>query len=73
MEELRDAHVLPESLKGPLKENAMNRKPEAEFLRSALMDCKYLAVDMTHVLSISGSAICMQLDHESMREFRPHV
>ena len=51
----------------------MDRNAMIGFMRGFLEDDRYLAVDLTHVLSMSEGIISAALGHNSMGEFLPQV
>lgn len=72
-ETLRDAHVSPESLSNMLREIGIDRKSVTEFMKGFLKDDRYLAVDLTHVLSMSEGIMSATPGHNSMEEYLPQV
>ena len=68
-ETVPDAHVSTESLSDLLRDIGMDRKSVTEFMK----DHRYLAVDLTHVLSMSDNIIFAILGHNSMEEYLPQV
>ena len=72
-EMLGDAHVSPDSLGPMLRRIAMNRSSISGFMKALMKDDRYLAVDLTHVLSMSEGIISATLGHNSMDEFLPQV
>ena len=72
-ETIPDAHVSPESLSNMLREIGMDRKSVTEFMKDFMKDDRYLAVDLTHVLSMSENIISATLGHNSMEEYLPQV
>ncbi len=72
-EMLKDAHVSPDSLGDILRRIGMDRNAMISFMKSMMKDDRYLAVDLTHVLSMSEGIISATLGHNSMGEFLPQV
>ncbi|MGP6207951.1 transposase [Cuniculiplasma sp. SKW3] len=72
-ETIPDAHVSTESLSNMLKEIGMDRKSVTEFMKDFMKDDRYLAVDLTHVLSMSENIISATLGHNLMEEYLPQV
>ena len=72
-EMIRDAHVSPDVLGPMLRTMGMDRKAMVDFMKSFMRDDRYLAVDLTHVLSMNENVISAALGHNSMDEFLPQV
>ena len=72
-EMLGDAHVSPDALGPMIRRIGMDRTAMTGFMRSFMKDDRYLAVDLTHVLSMSESVISATLGHNSMGEYLPQV
>lgn len=72
-ETIRDAHVSPDALGGMLREIGTGRKAMTDFMKSFMKDERYMAVDLTHVLSMSEGVISATLGHNSMEEYLPQV
>ncbi|MEM4090751.1 MAG: transposase [Thermoplasmatales archaeon] len=72
-ETIGDAHVYPDALGSMLGTIGMDRKAMVDFLRSFVGDHRYLAVDLTHILSMSENVISSMLGHNSMDELLPQV
>ena len=72
-EMLGDAHVSPDSLGPMLRRIGMDRSSISGFMKTLMKDDRYLAVDLTHVLSMSEGIISATLGHNSMDEFLPQV
>ena len=72
-ETVPDAHVSTESLSDLLRDIGMDRKSVTEFMKDFMKDDRYLAVDLTHVLSMSENIISATLGHNSMEEYLPQV
>ena len=72
-EMIRDAHVSPESLGNMLRSIGMDRASEVKFMKVFMKGDRYLAVDLTHVLSMSEGIISATLGHNSMEEYLPQV
>jgi transposase len=72
-ETVPDAHVSPESLSNMLRKIGIDRKSVTEFMKGFLKGDRYLAVDLTHVLSMSENIISATLGHNSMEEYLPQV
>ncbi len=73
MSELISARVSPESLSEMLRSVGMDRKAMVDIMKRFLRDEKYLAVDLTHVLSMSDSVISATLGHNSKDVYLPQV
>ncbi|MGC8558637.1 MAG: transposase, partial [Nitrososphaeria archaeon] len=71
LSELISAHVSPESLSEMLR--SIDRKAMVDFMKKFIRDEKYLAVDLTHVLSMSDSVISATLGHNSVEVYLPQV
>ena len=52
-ETIRDAHVSPDSLGELLKSIGMDRSSITGFMKSLMKDERYIAADLTHILSMS--------------------
>ena len=72
-EMISDAHVSPDALGPMLRTIGMDRKAMVDFMKSFMRNDRYLAVDLTHVLSMSENVISATLGHNSMDEFLPQV
>jgi transposase len=72
-EMVKDAHVSPDSLGDMLRRVGMDRNAMIRFMKSMMRDDRYLAVDLTHVLSMSDGIISATLGHNSMDEYLPQV
>ena len=72
-ETMRDAHVSPDSLGDMLRRIGTDRNSMVRFMKSIMKDDRYLAVDLTHVLSMSEGIISATLGHNSMDEYLPQV
>ena len=72
-ETIRDAHVPPDSLGDMLRRIGNDRNSMGRFMKSIMKDDRYLAVDLTHVLSMSEGIISATLGHNSMDEYLPQV
>ncbi|MHB1708757.1 MAG: transposase [Thermoplasmataceae archaeon] len=72
-ETIREAHVSPDVLGDMLRKIGMDRKAMTDFMKSFMKDERYLAVDLTHVLSMSEGVISATLGHNSMEEYLPQV
>ena len=70
---LEDARVSPDTLGGLLRRIGMDRRAMSDFMKSFLKDDRYLAVDLTHVLSMSDGVISATLGHNSMGEYLPQI
>jgi len=70
---LKDAHVSPDSLGDLIRRIGMDRNSMVRFMKSMMSGDRYLAVDLTHVLSMSESVISATLGHNSMDEYLPQV
>ena len=73
LSELVEAHVSPDVLGNILRNIGVDRRGMTAFMRSFMGDEKYLAVDLTHVLSMSEGVISATLGHNSMAEFLPQI
>lgn len=72
-ETIKDAHVSPDALGDMLRRIGIDRKAMTDFMKSFMKDERYLAVDLTHVLSMSEGVISATLGHNSMEEYLPQV
>jgi transposase len=72
-ETLREAHVSPDVLGDMLRRIGTDRKSMTDFMKSFMKDERYLAVDLTHVVSMSEGVISATLGHNSMEEYLPQV
>jgi hypothetical protein len=72
-EALRDAHVSLESLPNMLRGVGIDRKSVTEFMKGFMIDYRYLAVDLTHVLTMSEGIMSATLGHNPMGEYLPQV
>ncbi|EQD75588.1 transposase IS4, partial [mine drainage metagenome] len=72
-ETIRDAHVSADVPGDMLREIGIDRKAMTDFMKSFMKDERYLAVDLTHVLSMSEGVISATLGHNSMEEYLPQV
>ena len=72
-ETVKDAHVSPDSLGDLLRRIGMDRNSVIQFMKSIMKDGRYLAVDLTHVLSMSEDIISATLGHNSIGEYLPQV
>lgn len=72
-EMLEGAHISPDALGPMLRRIGMDRKAMADFMKSFLKNDRYLAVDLTHVLSKSDGIISATLGHNSMEEYLPQI
>ena len=70
---IKDARVSPDALGPMLRTIGMDRKAMVDFMRSFMRNDRYLAVDLTHVLSMGENVISATLGHNSMDEFLPQV
>ena len=70
---VKDAHVSPDSLGEMLRRIGMDRNAMISFMKSMMKDDRYLAVDLTHVLSMSEGIISATLGHNSMDQYLPQV
>lgn len=73
LSELISAHVSPESLSEMLRGIGTDRRAMVDFMKKFIKDEKYLAVDLTHVLSMSDSVISATLGHNSVEVYLPQV
>ncbi|MDG7038715.1 MAG: transposase [Nitrososphaerota archaeon] len=73
LSELISARVSPESLSEMLRNIGTDRKAMVDFMKKFIKDEKYLAVDLTHILSMSDSVISATLGHNSMEVYLPQV
>ncbi|QRF75346.1 Transposase [Thermoplasmatales archaeon] len=72
-EMIPDAHVSPESLGNMLRITGMDRASQIRFMKAFMNGDRYLAVDLTHVLSMSDGIVEATLGHNSMEEYLPQV
>ncbi len=72
-EAIRDARVSPDSLGDMLRNIGMDRSSITGFMKSFMRDERYLAVDLTHILSMSEGVISATLGHNSKEEYLPQV
>ncbi len=72
-EAIRDARVSPDSLRDMLRNIGMDRSSITDFMKSFMRDERYLAVDLTHILSMSEGVISATLGHNSKDEYLPQV
>jgi len=72
-ETVKDAHVSPDALSDMLRRIGMDRSSMVQFMKSMMKDDHYLAVDLTHVLSMSEGIISATLGHNSMEEYLPQI
>ena len=72
-ESVKEAHVSPDSLGKMLRDIGMDRGPMVKFMKSLMKGSRYMAVDLTHVLSMSEGIISATLGHNSTSEFLPQV
>lgn len=72
-ETIREAHVSPDVLGDMLRKIGIDRKAMTDFMKSFMRDERYLAVDLTHVLSMSEGVISATLGHNSMEEHLPQI
>ena len=72
-ETVKDVHLSPDSLGDMLRRIGMDRNSMVQFMKSMMKDDHYLAVDLTHVLSMSEGIISATLGHNSMEEYLPQV
>ena len=72
-ETIRDASVSPDSLGDMLRSIGMDRSSITGFMKSFMRDERYLAVDLTHILSMSEGVISATIGHNSKDEYLPQV
>ena len=72
-EAIRDARVSPDSLGDMLRSIGMDRSSITGFMKSFMRDERYLAVDLTHILSMSEGVISATLWHNSKGEYLPQI
>ncbi|MCW6159056.1 MAG: transposase [Thermoplasmatales archaeon] len=72
-EAIRDARVSPDSLGDMLRSIGMDRSSITGFMKSFMKDERYLAVDLTHILSMSEGVISATLGHNSKGEHLPQI
>ena len=70
---IKDAHVSPESLGSIVRAIGMDRHAQVNFMKNFMKDNHYLAVDLTHVLSMGDNIISATLGRNSMEEYLPQV
>lgn len=68
-----DAHVSADSLGDILRSTGMDRRSMTDFMKTLMKGNRYLAVDLTHVLSMSEGVISATLGHNSTNEFLPQI
>ncbi|MEM3193209.1 MAG: hypothetical protein QW292_14215, partial [Candidatus Parvarchaeota archaeon] len=72
-ETIGGAHVSPDSLGDMLRSIGIDRNSMTAFMRRFMVDERYLAVDLTHVLSMSEGIISATLGHNSREEYLPQL
>ena len=72
-EMLGDVHVSPDVLGPMIRRIGMDRAAMTGFMKSLMKDDRYLAVDLTHVISMSEGFMSAILGHNSVDEFLPQV
>ncbi len=72
-ETLKDAYVSPDSLGKILKDIGIDRSSMIKFMKSLMKGSRYLAMDLTHVISMSEGIISATLGHNSTSEFLPQL
>ncbi|MCL6002430.1 MAG: hypothetical protein M1556_02140 [Candidatus Thermoplasmatota archaeon] len=72
-ETMAGAHVSPDSLGDMLRSIGMDRSSITGFMKSFMRDERYLAVDLTHILSMSEGVISAILGHNGKEEYLPQV
>ena len=72
-ESLQDSHVSPDSLGKMIRNIGMDRGSMVRFMQSLMKGSRYMALDLTHVLSMSEGIISATLGHNSTSEFLPQV
>ena len=72
-ESLQDSHVSPDSLGKMIRNMGMDRGSMVKFMKSLMKGPRYMALDLTHVLSMSEGIISATLGHNSTSEFLPQV
>ena len=72
-EMLDEADVSPDALGPMLRRIGTDRKAMVDFMRSLIKDDRYMAVDLTHVLSMSEGIISSTLGHNSRKEYLPQI
>ena len=72
-ETLSDAYVSPDSLGKMMRDIGVDRGSMVKFMKSLMKGSRYMALDLTHVLSMSEGVISSTLGHNSTQEFLPQV
>ncbi len=72
-EKLGEAHVSPDSLGKMIRDIGTDRGSMVNFMRSLMNGSRYMAIDLTHVISMSDGVISETLGHNSMSEFLPQL
>lgn len=70
---IHEAHVSPDVLGDLLRSIGIDRTSMIAFMRAFMSGDRYLAVDLTHVLSMSEGVISATLGHNSSAEFLPQI
>lgn len=73
LSETMEAHLSPDVLGNILRSIGIDRRAMRDFMRDFMKDERYLAVDLTHVLSMSEGVISATLGHNSTAEFLPQI
>ncbi len=72
-ESMKEAHVSPDSLGKMIRNIGMDRGSMVRFMQSLMKGSRYMALDLTHVLSMSEGIISSTLWNTSTSEFLPQV
>lgn len=72
-ESVKEAHVSPDSLGKMLRDIGMERESMVKFMKSLMKGSRYMALDLTHVLSMSEGIISATLGLNSTSEFLQQV
>ena len=72
-ESIEEAHVSPDSLGKMIRNIGMDRGSMVRFMQSLMKGSRYMALDLTHVLSMSEGIISSTLWNNSTSEFLPRV
>jgi transposase len=72
-ETMDEAYVSPDSLGKIMRDIGMDRGSMVEFMKSLMKGSRYMALDLTHVISMREGIISATLGHNSTSEFLPQV
>ncbi|MEM3265676.1 MAG: transposase [Thermoplasmata archaeon] len=68
-----DINLSPRVLGDVLRSIGMDRARIVRFLKSYLIDAEYVAIDLTHVFSLSENVISSMIYHNPKNEFSPQI